>query len=107
MMSCASTLFPASQIEMFSALGGPTDCNTRSNVSRSFRSIPNQNAVARKKQTFEVEHRSQEFRSYRISELGQRFSQGDAGTGFLDKDLARVFCNSCNSRILNSNSYQG
>jgi hypothetical protein len=25
------------------------------------------------------------------------FSQGDAGPGFSDKDLARVFCNSCNS----------
>ena len=43
-MSCASTLFPASQIETFSTLGGPTDCSTRSKVSRSFRSIPHQNA---------------------------------------------------------------
>jgi hypothetical protein len=27
----------------------------------------------------------------------RRFSQGDVGPGFSDKDLARVFCNSCNS----------
>jgi hypothetical protein len=26
----------------------------------------------------------------------RRFSQGDAGPGFSDIDLARVFCNSCN-----------
>src|SRR5580704_13832203 len=40
--SCESTLFPAAQIEMFSTLGAPTDSSTRSNVSRSFRSILHQ-----------------------------------------------------------------
>jgi hypothetical protein len=43
------------------------------------------------------EFRSQEFRSQRIWQLWRRFSQGDAGPGFSDKDLARLFCNSCNS----------
>jgi hypothetical protein len=33
---------------------------------------------------------------FRLENLGawRRFSQGDAGPGFSDKDLARVFCNS-------------
>jgi hypothetical protein len=49
-MSCASTLFPASQIGTCSKLGGSTDRSTRAKVSRSFSSIPNQNADAGKKQ---------------------------------------------------------
>jgi hypothetical protein len=39
----------------------------------------------------------QEFRSQRIWELGEDFSQVGAGPRFSDKDLARLFCNSCNS----------
>jgi hypothetical protein len=42
-----------------------------------------------------------EFRIQKLQELKnlgfrQRFSQGDACPGFSDKDLARIFCNSCN-----------
>jgi hypothetical protein len=31
-----------------------------------------------------------------------RFSRGDACPGFSDKDLAGIFCNSCNSCLLSS-----
>ncbi len=111
--SCARTLSRHSQIGTLSKAGDGTDSNTRFKVSRSLRSIANQNAVLQKKQSLSpshpglTAHRANQFATTNVKLVLEAPTSRLAGgpfcpqhyTCYFDRTLRRKFQNLLDSQI--------